>query len=178
MTSFKTPPEVWLEIMRMIDNPNTLAQLALTSSTFLPLARSILYRSIHLHRDSSMGTMLDTVNLLKRDINLAAVVERIRFRYDDEPCIVFDLLRGLPRIKAITLIESSFIGDAGLVPFVKIVQESCPLLKEFRYERPQHRKQGRQRPFHPGSLILSGLEKISWADASRSLKGFCFYKLN
>jgi hypothetical protein len=164
------PVEIWTQVISPLSLQD-LTRVALVSSSFLTIARSILYQSVVLRSDNNATKR--TFDLLARDRTVANGVTTLHlvtvFR---KHWIKLRGLAGMTRLKSLQLSGCPFYTDAELQIFVKTIQESCPFLVEFSYcESPKlksNEKPRTQWQFPGSALEISGLQRMTWDEIRES----------
>ncbi|KAF9459742.1 hypothetical protein BDZ94DRAFT_1267564 [Collybia nuda] len=145
--------ELWTATCRFL-NKKDLAQLSCTSSKLLDAARPVLYRSVHLHTHEVVEIHFIT-----------------EWQTEVETSSWLDLgaLSNLAHLRSMSMTASPFQTTEEQQSFLKIINRSCPLLKEFayrqcRYASPPFLPSPHPTSFPSDNFEIYGLEKLTWDD--------------
>lgn len=158
----RLPFEIWALVFSFLPTGD-LTRVARVSTTFLPICRSTIYRSLTLRNDNQ--TYPYTLNVLKHINGLASSVRHATFFTAWTPWMPgvptttwldFDVFTRFTNLRSLTFIGCPFVLQEEQMRFVEMIGQCSPALKGFTYV-PHY-----PTAFPGPSFDIRGLESVSW----------------
>lgn len=158
----RLPFEIWALVFSYLP-AGDLTRVARVSTTFLPICRSTIYRSLTLRNDNQ--TYPYTLNVLKHINGLASSVRHATFFTAWTPWMPgvptttwldFDVFTRFTNLRSLTFIGCPFVLQEEQMRFVEMIGQCSPALKGFTYV-PHY-----PTAFPGPSFDIRGLESVSW----------------